>query len=241
MKKLLLISLTLLILASGGVASTMCTTNVGLDQYILNYAGINNACQIGDKLFYDFGFSSSLAPSGTPPSAAGVSIAPVPGDGYSDPGILFSVGGFLVFPGKTLDATITYTVATLSGSAVMEGYSLDIAGSHTGQPTGLGSGSVTESFSGSPLGTPLVTSVGPLAAATLSAETDILPWVSSTTVTTQIHLQSPIDGNDRVTISAIEEHFAEAVPEPYETILIGSGLLFFGLWRKRVKHSNNYN
>ncbi len=239
MKRILLISLALLIMASGGFASQLCTNNVGLDQYIANYAGINNACQIGDKLFYDFGYSSSLAPSGTPPSASGVSIAPVPGDGYSDPGILFSVGGFLVFPGKTLDATITYTVATLSGSAVMEGYSLDIAGSHTGQPTGAGSGSVTESFSGNPLGTPLVTSVGPFAAATLSAETDILPWVSSTTVTTQIHLQSPVDGNDRVTISAIEEHFAEAVPEPYETILIGSGLLFFGLWRKRVKHSNN--
>jgi hypothetical protein len=239
MKKILLISMTLLVLASGGVASTMCTTDIGLDQYIVNYTGINNACQIGDKLFYDFGFSSSLAPTGTPPSAAGVSIAPVPGDGFSNPGILFSVGGFLIFPGKTLDATITYSVATLSGSAVIEDYSLDIAGSHSSQPTGLGFGTVTESFSGSPAGTPLVTSVGPLAANTLSAETNILPWVSSTTVTTQIHLQSPIDGGDRVTISAIEEHFSEAVPEPYQPILIGSGLLFFGLWRKRVRHSNN--
>ena len=39
MKKLLLISLTLLILASGGVASTMCTNNVGLDQYIRELRG----------------------------------------------------------------------------------------------------------------------------------------------------------------------------------------------------------
>jgi hypothetical protein len=38
-----------------------------------------------------------------------------------------------------------------------------------------------------------------------------------------------------VTISAIQEHFSENVPEPYETLLIGSGLLFFGLWRKRVR------
>jgi hypothetical protein len=237
MKKMFLISLTLLILASGGVASTLCTNNVGLDQYIANYAGINNACQIGDKLFYDFAYSASSTPAGNQPAANETSVIPDPGDGFSNPGIIFSVGGFLVFPGQTMDATITYTVATLSGSSVIQGYALTMAGSHTAAPTGPGSGSVTESFTNAPAGTPLVTSIGPLGNSVNTASTNFLPWVSSTTVTTQIHLQSPADSGpfDIVTISAIQEHFSENVPEPYETLLIGSGLLFFGLWRKRVR------
>ena len=237
MKKLLLISLMLLILASGGFASSLpCTTNVGLDQYIANYAGINNACQIGDKLFYDFAFSASSNPVGNEPAGSDIHVAPDAGDGFSNPGIIFSSGVFLVFPGETMDATITYTVATLSGSSVIQGYALTMAGSHTADPTGLGSGSITESFSNVPAGTPLVTTVGPLGGNLNTTSIGFLPWVGSTTVTTQIHLQSPDSGPfDLVTISGIQEHFSENVPEPYETLLIGSGLLFFGLWRKRVR------
>jgi hypothetical protein len=237
MKRLLLISLALLIIASGGFASQLCTNNVGLDQYVANYAGINNACQIGDKLFYNFSYTASSTPAGNQPPANETSVIPDPGDGFSNPGIIFSVGGFLVFPGETMDATITYTVATLSGSSVIQGYDLTMAGSHTAAPTGLGSGSVTESFSNAPAGTPLTTTVGPLGNNLNAASVGFLPWVGSTTITTQIHLQSPGDSGpfDIVTISAIQEHFSENVPEPYETLLIGSGLLFFGLWRKRVK------
>jgi hypothetical protein len=238
MKRFLLISLTLLIVASGGVASGLCTNNVGLDQYIANYAGINNACSIGDKLFYDFAYSASEGPTGTAPTASQATVLTDPGDGVTNPGIIFSTGGFFVSPGRTLDATITYSVATLSGASIMKGYDLSIAGSHTAQPTGLGSGTVTESFSNAPAGTPLVTSVGPLGAGVFSAHDDFLPWASGTTVTTQVHLQSPSSTPfDIVTISVIQEHFPEGagVPEPYETLLIGSGLLFFGVWRKRVK------
>jgi hypothetical protein len=237
MKRLLLISLTLLILASGGVASQLCTNNVGLDLYIANYVGINNACQIGDKLFYDFSYTASSNPPGSQPMPNETSVVADPGDGFSNPGIIFSIGGFLVFPGQTMDATITYTIATLSGSSVIQGYALTMAGSHTAAPNGLGSGSVTESFDNVPAGTPLITTVGPLGNNLNAASVGFLPWVGSTTVTTQIHLQSPADSGpfDVVTISAIQEHFSENVPEPYETLLIGSGLLLFGLWRKRVR------
>jgi hypothetical protein len=237
MKKILLISLTLLIMASAAVASPLpCTNNVGLDKYIANFAGINNACQIGDKLFYDFAFSASSNPVGNEPLGSDIHVAPDAGDGFSNPGIIFSSGFILAFPGETMDATITYTVATLSGSSVIQGYALTMAGSHTADPAGLGSGSVTESFSNAPAATPLVTTVGPLGTNTNTSSTGFLPWVSSTTVTTQIHLQSPDSGPfDVVTISGIQEHFSENVPEPYETLLIGSGLLFFGLWRKRVR------
>lgn len=221
MNKILLISLTLLILASAGVASPLCAGGVHLDQFIANYNGISNACLIGDKLFYDFGFSSS----GSIATAAGTAVLLDPGDGVTDPGIIFSNGGFLAFSGQTLDITITYSIATNGGSAVMSGYNLTLAGSDT--PTGVGSGIVTETFSNNPAGTPLVTAIGVNGTASAS----FLPWVSGSTVTTQLHLQS--QGPDIVSISAVQEHFAETVPEPYETVLIGSGLLFFGLYRKR--------
>ena len=206
MKKILLISLTMLILASVAVASPLCASGVHLDQYIANYSGISNACQIGDKLFYDFGFSSSVPATVT---AAQTAIGLDPGDGVTDPGIIFSNGNFWVFAGETLDVTITYSIATNSGSAVMSGYSLTMAGSDT--PTGMGTGVVTETFSNNPVGTPLVTAIG----ANGTANANFLPWVSGSTVTTQLHLQS--QGTDLVSISAVQEHFSETVPEPYET------------------------
>ena len=221
MKKILLISLTLLILASAAVATPLCAGGAHLDQFIANYNGISNACLIGDKLFYDFGFSSS----GATATAAGTAVLPDPGDGVTDPGIIFSNGGFLAFAGQALDVTITYSIATYGGSDVMSGYSLTLAGSDT--PAGLGTGTVTETFSNNPAGTPLVTTIG----VNGTAGVDFLPWVNGTTVTTQIHLQS--QGTDLVSISAVQEHFSETVPEPYGSVLIGSGLLFFGLCRKR--------
>ena len=221
MKKLLLISVTLLILASSGLANQLCTNNGTLDQYIANYAGINNACQIGDKLFYDFGFG--VLPTDGTATAAGTIVITDPGDGVTDPGLIFSNGGFLAFDGGSLDVTITYSIATGSGSAIMSGYSLTLAGTATS-----GVGIVTETFSNSPAGTPLVTDLS----ANGTASANFLPWVSGTTVTTQLHLQSA-GTDDTVSISAVREHFLETVPEPYETVLIGSGLLFFGLYRKR--------
>jgi hypothetical protein len=232
MKKYFLLPAALFMFASSGIASTVCA-NAGLDFYSTAYAGFANACRIGDKLFYDFSYSA--VPIGTAPIASETAVAPDPGDGFTNPGLIFSVGGFLVFPGQTLTATIIYSVATLSGSPVIEDYSLSMAGSHTAQPFGLGSGSVTESFSNNPTGTPLITSVGPDGLSSLSAHADFLPLVSSATVTTVIQLQSPNSGPpDVVTISAIQEHFSEAVPEPAVPALIGSGLLFLGLRRRRA-------
>jgi hypothetical protein len=235
MKRTIVIPMVLLLLGSSAFATSLCV-QTDLGQYIANYSTIGNACTIGDKLFYNFGYSATLN-GGTPPAATDVQIAPDPGDGVTRPGMLISVGGFLAFPGDILDATITYSVATVSGLALIQGYDLTIAGSHTAQPTGGGFGSVTESFSNSPAGTPLVTSIGPLAASVLSASSNFLPRVSQVTVTTKVHVESPdvLRPFDVVTISAIQEHFSELsqVPEPYSAGLIGTGLLLFGLRRRR--------
>ena len=177
MKRLLVLGSMLLVLACSGVAAPLCGNNAGLDMYIANYAGFASACQIGDKLFYDFGYSASSTPVGNQPSASETSVIPDRGDGITNPGLVFSVGGFLVFPGETMDATITYSVATLSGSALMQGYSLTMAGSHTAANTGgLGFGSVTESFTNAPTGSPLITSVGPGPAGVFRPTSTFFPW-----------------------------------------------------------------
>jgi hypothetical protein len=242
MKRMIVGSLALLSLGSGAFASTLCA-NAGLDFYIANYTGNANACTIGDKLFYNFTYSASTTGGGSAPLANESAVIPDAGDGFSNPGLIFSVGGFVVSNGRTLTADISYTIATLSGSFLIEDYSLAIAGSHTGSPLGLGSGTITESFSNAPAGTPLVATVGPLNSTSLTGHVEFLPWVNSTTVNTHIFLQSPAIGTgsprDIVTISAIQEHFSEAVPEPYEFLLIGSGLLLFGVFRKRATPSNS--
>jgi hypothetical protein len=81
----------------------------------------------------------------------------------------------------------------------------------------------------------LLASFGPGAAHINSAHVAFTPFVSGTTVTTRIQLTNPITSADIVEISDIQEHFSEQIPEPYQTVLIGSGLLLLGLRRWRVK------
>jgi hypothetical protein len=235
MQRFALVSLALMMLSASASAS-LCANGVGLDTYISNYSGFANACLIGDKLFYNFDFTSSTNPPGDEPFASDISVLPDPGDGITDPGIVFSGGGFLVFPGSILDATITYSVATVYGQASISGYSLTIAGSHIRAPLNLGSGSVTESLS-MPVVAPLVTTVVG-GGGILNDQVPFPSMVSSTDVTTQIHLQSPAGSNDIVTVSAIQEHFVEnasAVPEPSQAVLIGSGLLLLCMAASRFR------
>ena len=59
--------------------------------------------------------------------------------------------------------------------------------------------------------------------------------LSALNISTNVHVQANSGG--RVTISNVQEFFTEATaPEPLQTVLIGSGCLFFGfLWCKRNK------
>jgi len=146
--------------------------------------------------------------------------------------------GFLVYGGETLDATITYNVVTLSGASILEDYSLNMAGAYVGSTPTLGAnqgtGTVTESFS-SPTGSSLVDQVVPGGVSTISGHLAFSPYFSGTTVTTTIHMVLPESDPGYITISAIQEGFSEQLPEPYAVVLIGSGLCFLGVCRKRVK------
>ena len=225
MKRTYVVPLALMLLAGIAVASPLCEDGGGLDSYIANYNGIGNACQIGDKLFYNFSVSNSIDPTS-------VVILPDPGDGITNPGLAFSSGSFSVDPGESLDGTIQYSVATMSGSAVIEDYSLSIAVGNY-DTFAAGTAVVTETFT-NPVGTSLTTSFGPYAATNPTAHIAFSPFINGTTVTTRIQLFDPASSTDSVETSYIQEHFSEQLPEPGVTLLIGSGLLLLGFRRKTV-------
>lgn len=226
MKRTLIVPLALLFLAGSAVASSVCTL-AGLDVYVASYNGQNNACQIGNMFFYDFAYIASYD-AGAAPLASQIRIRPDAANPITNPGLIISSGAFSIFSGM-LDATITYSVATVSGSALLEDYSLLIAGSHPGSLPGYGI--VTASFSNLE-GSPLVTSFGPGDSSVTSAHVAFTPFIPGTTVTTRLQESSGV--GDFVTISAIQEHFSEQIPEPYAAVLLGSGLVLLGLRRKRV-------
>jgi hypothetical protein len=214
-----------------GNASPVCIDNNTLDQYIALGAG---GCTIGDKLFSNFGYSASAVNTGAP-AASQISVVgiPGPGGGVINPGIQFSSGSWLVFANQTIDATITYTVSAPSGFLI-EDADLTMAGR---VQSGTGVGSVTESlFNGGPIpGSPLVTNIAGAGNAHLDFVGAGGSDVSTLNISTAVHVQANVPG--RVTISSITENFSElqSVPEPVETLLIGSGFLMLGLlWRERI-------
>jgi hypothetical protein len=235
MKRMLIVPFALLFLAGSAAASPLCADEVGLNFYHDNYQGFANACQIGDKLFFNFGYASFTdGVQDNASASADVIMAPAPGDGITNPGLTFGSLPFSVDAGHYMDGTFTYEVVTLSGSALIEDYTLTIAGSHTNPlSTGQAFGTVTESFSN--IGSELVTGFGPLSAHTNSAHLDFSPFASDVVVTTKIHVESPAGGGDFVSISLVKEQFSEIIPEPYAAVLIGSGLVLLGLRRIRVK------
>jgi hypothetical protein len=103
-----------------------------------------------------------------------------------------------------------------------------LAGGNGGLAQYTGVGTVTESFTN--VG-PLVASFGPGTASSAGAHVAFSPYIVGTTVTTHIQENA---GNHQIDISYIQENFSEVIPEPYAGVLIGSGLVLLGLWRKSV-------
>src|ERR1039457_2494841 len=104
MKRILIVPLgLLLLLASSALASPLCGSNgvgTGLDAFITNYTGFDNACLVGDKLFYNFGFTVN----GGTVTAFDLSQIKLAGDLTSpikNPGLQIQTNDFFLVAGQT--------------------------------------------------------------------------------------------------------------------------------------------
>ena len=234
MKRMMIVPLGLLLMLAGSaVASPICgsgSVGTGLNNWITSYVGSANACLIGDKLFYDFTFAVT-GPTTVTPDTSQINLSGDTTHPSLNPGLVIQTGQFFLFGPDTLDVTISYNVATASGAALIEDYSLTIAGGNGNRTAGFGS--VTESFNPANDG-PLVTGFGPGVAGVATAHEAFAPaYIAGTHVSTHIVENGGRTVSDQIDISLIRENFSET-PEPYAPVLIGSGLVLLGLRRKRA-------
>lgn len=228
MKRMLIIPFVLSLLAGSAVANPACTT-VKLNQYISNNGTLGSACQIGNLLFYDFSFTVN---TGSAITASQVTVTPettalYSSDPVTNPGIRFSSMPITVGAGGTMDVTIDYVVATLSGSNLIDDYRLsNLTGSASN-----GWGTVAVSFDNT--GQELFGGIGNFSGTPVS-HIVFSPFVNGVQVSTEIHVTKP-SGSGLTSISIVQENFSEQIPEPYQALLIGSGLVLLGLRRIRVK------
>jgi hypothetical protein len=220
MKRMLIVPFALLLLAVSAAASPVCTTAT-LSQYVAT------PCTIGNLLFSDFSLTVN---TGSGILTSQVTVTPQTASPL-DPGIRFSSMPISVSAGGTMDVTISYVVATLSGSALIEDYSLS---GITGSAATNGWGTVTASFDNTVQ--QLLAGVGAFPGTPLS-EIDLSTFANVVHVSTTIHVTKPsgTPPGGLASISIAQENFSEQIPEPFSAVLIGSGLVLLGLRRIRVK------
>jgi hypothetical protein len=217
----------MLLFATCAAANPLCVAG-SLSSYIASYSTADTGCLIGNTIFYNFGFDGG--------TGSNVQIGASASNAYTNPGLRISSGAFSISAGvtgapKVYDANIWYSVMTLSGTAVLEDYSLLVAGSHD-FPALPGSSIITETFSNGSTAPAMVVGYGPFNAVAATAHEQFTPWLSRIDVNT--HILENVGPGDSVSISFIQESFSQTVPEPYGAVLIGSGLILLGMWRKRA-------
>jgi hypothetical protein len=234
MKRIVLIVAVLAALVNVASAAPVLCGSATVAYYVATYNSLANACQVGDKLFYNFNYSGTQVGGLTPVDATQVNVV---GDSSNpdEPGLIFSSTFWTVSsPGGShgildLDSSIAFTVQTIDNSARITDASLDFTGGFT--VTGTAGADIAERVS--PNGVPPaksfhVDSTGPL------STTVFFDPVSVVTVSKDLVVIIPADSAGTATITSFREGFSENSPEPVGTILIGSGLLAIGLFRRRI-------
>jgi hypothetical protein len=225
MNRALLMLSAMAVFAGLASANVLCVNaNPGglLSDYIANNATFGQACQMGDKLFWNFGLANGVHASGGEPTAASINVQAIPG--LTNVGIQFT-GGWIVSHGQIMDSVISYRVGTVSGSSAIDDATLGI----TGTLSTSGSAGATETLTGVP-GSPLHTALPSSTSAYLVFGGSTF---SSRSVSDEIQVTGGTGFGNIAHISIVQNNFYEIVPEPYATVLIGSGLLALGLLRRR--------
>jgi hypothetical protein len=231
MRRIFFIFAAMIALSSLALAYPLCTTQ-SIQYYETNFNGIANACQIGDKLFYNFNYSSTATGGASTVPASAVTVTADPSN-PNEPGIFFTSDWAIssTTPAASqifLDSTIQFTVSVIGGAALIQDASLSFAGfaSSTGQGVAdiaetviLNGGTSSTNLEVDTVNGPFTQTVGFTPQSTVRVSKDMI-----------LVLASGQTGS--ATITQFREGFSE-LPEPLTTALLGSGLLGLGLLRRR--------
>ncbi len=215
-----LFALALVALPGSASATTIIGSGVGLDTLLGG-----GSVQVGDKLFESFTYNFT----GDMPDAAGVNVIPII-DSMGNYGIRFQ--GAFVDLASTVggsDALVSFQVtATAPGFVISEAHL-------AGNPTLLGTSgsiSVTETFDFDPNLRIII--FDDESGGTQSTDSAIVPNLETIAVTKDIlAIAVGQAGQSTVTMSFIDQTFAQ-IPEPGTLLLLlGSGLPVLAIFRRR--------
>ena len=204
------------LLVAGLASASMTTCPMGTySQYLAS----GFICSSGGLVFQNFGYLQF----GLAIPASQVNVIPITTD--SNEGFHFQ-GAWSVSAGRDggtfQDAQISFDVSRPTPAIRL------LQLSFFGSFTGAGSTIVTESFDAPPLGGGLNTATDPLPS---QAEVAFFVPVQMVSVTSDIQVSS--GGEGAATITDVFETFT--TPEPMPFLMVGAGLLWLGLFRKRVR------
>jgi hypothetical protein len=218
MKTSVFLAIVLFVAVGIASAAPLCVNDGTMVSYI---ALGNGGCSIGDLLFYGFRYTDS----GSAPASA-VFLTPISSSlTSSGPGLSFASSdwtatGTLLSGDIVHDSAMFFNVKTLDGRPLINGATLALVSSEF---TGDSGGSVAEGIT--PGANQLeVDTGGPYLSGVVFAPTSGI----------QVRKDLFVVGSlGTASIGVFDEGFA-VVPEPVGSVLIGSGLLALGIWRRRV-------
>ena len=223
MKLSILLAITLAIFVSAASAAPLCVSGGTMASYEALGSG---GCVIGNTLFSNFIYLNTFSGTGVAVPDTTVFLTPV-GDTLN-PGIVFSSNGWTIPSGSPtddslVDSTIKFTVSVMDGTSLLEDGTLTLTSYAV---SGTGFADITETIKPSSVQLQ-VDSGGPF------VSHQYFPPTNSVSVLKDLVVAVPQGSIGTASIGSFEEDFSEA-PEPVSAVLIGSGLLGLGLWRRRA-------